>query len=188
MSILVATDGPLAEIVKASLCDVCLDSGLTLNKGAVIRCPLCIAEDKTFSAPAVRLAVCIWEMQDKGRVADAPLFILARFLTRTTPAQPLKLDDLAGHFRSDKRTVKGWARTLRRHWLLPIGSSRQEPHGLYWCHTERDYLDWERTYRGQALDELATLYRLRRRNYPELAGQQSLFVEQVKQELEEAIR
>lgn len=178
---------PVEEILESSLCRQCLDSGLQLLLAGVQRCAHCFAEDKRYPDAAVRLATCVWEMQDQSRVIAADLFNLARILTRATSAYPIPIDSLRAYCCCDARTIKERARTLRRDWLLPIGSSRQKPYGLYWCQTERDYLDWERTYRGQAVDELVTLYRLRKRNYPELAGQESLFVEQIKQELQEAI-
>lgn len=189
MTFLVSSDSPLMGIIKSSLCDVCLDSGLTITSSKPRRCPLCFHEDKRFSAPAVRLALCIWEREDKQQSIDELLFATARFLTRATSEYPITLVTLAEYFRCSERKVKDMIRTLRREWLLPIGSSRQPPYGYFWIQSAADFLSWSRPYRSQAIDELVTLWHLEKRNFPELAGQTSLdFQQTINSELEEAIK
>lgn len=179
---------PISDLLAATRCRECWDTALRITGRGVVRCKYCEADDDALSTPAVRLAVAVWELQDAGQRVDAVLFHLARLLALTTSERPLTIEALASHFRLSDRQVKSLTRTLRREWLLPIGSSRQQPAGLYWILSPKDFFDWSRAYRSQAIDELATYYRLQRRNFPELAGQTSLFLEQINDELKEALR
>lgn len=178
----------VSELLAATRCRECWDTALRITGRGVVRCTYCEADDDALSTPAVRLAVAVWELQDKKRAVEGVMFHFARLLALTTSERPLTIEALGAHFRLSDRQVKSMTRTLRREWLLPIGSSRQKPAGLFWILSPKDFLDWSRAYRSQAIDELATYYRLQRRNFPELAGQTSLFLDQITEELKEALR
>lgn len=182
---------PFADILKASSCRACLDTGLKLTRfGEAVRCDYCFtAEERSFSVPAMRLTTALWLQQDQGRRVDGQAFEVARVLTHGHISAPLMIKVLAEHFNLSERKVKDIVRTLRREWLLPIGSLRQPPYGYYWILSPKDFLDWSRAYRSQAIDELATLHRLQRANFPELFGQGSLdFIDVINDDLKEAIK
>jgi hypothetical protein len=180
---------PIVEIISASRCCNCLDTGLTATLLGIRQCEHCHREKRCFEPQALRLAISVHEQQERGQKVDVPLFNLARFLTKATSERPLMIKELRHYFGfCDDRTVKDMARRLRREWLLPIGASRQLPYGLYWINSPKDFLDWGRPFRSQAIDEIATYFRLLKRNFPELAGQQNLFLEQIEDELQEALR
>lgn len=72
------------------------------------------------------------------------------------------------------RKVKAIVRLLKKHHGFPILSRRHAPAGYWWCASEaemREYLEWARS---QPLDELHTLSKMVKQNYPALAGQLSL--------------
>ncbi len=178
----------VAVALAAAACRACFDTGLVFARGEAVRCALCFIEDKSLSTPAVRLAVALWSLRDKGHKTDAQTFEVARVLTHAAAAAPFTNEAIASHLKLSERKVKDIVRTLRREWLLPIGSSRQLPYGYYWILTPKQFLDWSRVYRAQAIDELVTLHRLQRANFAELSGQGSFdFAETVKRELEESL-
>jgi len=63
---------------------------------------------------------------------------------------------------------------LRDRYLLPIGASRKPPAGIYWISTKEGFLSYYESTRSQALAELATLGKMCRKHFPELAGQLQL--------------
>lgn len=142
-----------------------------------------------FSAAAIRLATCVWARVEKQQPVDAELFNFARTLIHATVEKPISGYTLQAQFRTSEREIKDFVRTLRREWELPIGSLRKPPYGYFWISTTKDFLDWSRVYRAQAIDELVTLYRIERRNFPEVSGQEAFaFMQTVQREMEEALR
>jgi hypothetical protein len=75
---------------------------------------------------------------------------------------------------STEREVKDIVRTLRKLHELPILSRRKKGGGLWWCESEEQMQDYYEHARRQPLDELHTLSRIVKANYPRLAGQLSL--------------
>lgn len=71
----------------------------------------------------------------------------------------------------DQRTVKMIVRALRKDHSFPILASRKRPAGYWWCHSAEEMKDFVETFRSQALDELHTVSRMLRENFPALAGQ-----------------
>ena len=69
------------------------------------------------------------------------------------------------------RAVKGIIRTLRKDHAFPIIARRKKPNGYWWCASKREMEAFIESFRAQALDELHTLGRIVRENFPELAGQ-----------------
>jgi len=86
--------------------------------------------------------------------------------------------DLSMNRKVTDRTVKNIIRSLRKEHHFPIVSRRKQPAGYWWCSSKQEMLDYIETFKGQALDELHTLNRIVKANYPELAGQLRLDLEQ----------
>lgn len=69
------------------------------------------------------------------------------------------------------RDIKATVRRLRRELLLPVIASRRPPYGYRIARTIAEFEEWEKTFKGEMLDGLTTLYRLKRHNWPALVGQ-----------------
>jgi hypothetical protein len=177
-----------AFVFHPGKCPDCWDSLVAYTPEGIKPCEPCIRKGEA-SPAALRLSETVWERKERKLPVEIQTLNLARYLIHSTPEEPLYGYTLQGYLRATEREVKAAARELRREWVLPIGSSRKPPYGYYWMLTAKDFLAWARVYRAQAIDELVTLYRMQRRNYPELSGQGKLgFVEAVTQEIEEAIQ
>jgi hypothetical protein len=131
----------------------------------------------------------VWLRVEKKKAVEPHVLNVARLLIHATVETPISNFTLQGYLRSTEREIKAAVRELRREWQLPIGSSRKPPTGYFWIETAAAFIEWSRVYRSQAIDELVTLYKLQRSNFPELAGQQSLhFIQQIEAELEESLK
>jgi hypothetical protein len=168
-------------------CADCWDSTITYTPDGLKKCAPCLSGK--VSPRAERLAECVWARIDKKKGVEPPVLNVARLLIHATVENPLSNFTLQGYLRSTEREIKAAVRELRREWLLPIGSSRRAPTGYFWIETAAAFIEWARVYRSQAIDELATLYKLQRANFPDLAGQESFkFVEAIEDEMREALR
>jgi biotin operon repressor len=165
-------------------CADCWDSTIAITPKGIERCCL----DKGSSTPAAeKLSEHVLLRVEKKMEIDPRVLNTARAIITATVEQPISGHTLQAILRESRRSVSAFVEELRSEWVLPIGSTRHL--GYYWMHTEKDFIDWSRPYRGQAITSLATVYRMQRKNFPNLAGQGSLeFVEQVKSEMEEAIK
>lgn len=74
----------------------------------------------------------------------------------------------------NERTVKDTVRALRKEHGLPILSRKHKPPGYWWCGSKKEMEEYIDRARSQPLDELHTLSKMVKQNYPELAGQLSL--------------
>jgi hypothetical protein len=106
------------------------------------------------------------------------LFV-ATMLLEATAAEPIGLKRLRRALQDaglpmTERHVKDIVRTLRKRHELPIISRRQNGGGFWWCENEAQMKDYVTHARKQPLDELHTLSRIVKANYPRLAGQLSL--------------
>lgn len=106
------------------------------------------------------------------------LFV-ATMLLEATAAQPIGIKRLRRALRDagsplTERHVKDIVRTLRKRHELPILSRRNLGGGFWWCENEAQMKDYVTHARKQPLDELHTLSRIVKANYPRLAGQLSL--------------
>jgi hypothetical protein len=70
-----------------------------------------------------------------------------------------------------ERLVKSVIRGLRKRHAFPILSRRKKPSGYWWASSAEEMERFITMFRGQALDELHTLSRIVKENYPALAGQ-----------------
>lgn len=74
----------------------------------------------------------------------------------------------------DERKAKDIIRTLRRNHAFPILARRKQPAGYFWCASAEQMKEFIESFRSQALDELHTLSKIVKKNYPALAGQLKL--------------
>jgi hypothetical protein len=72
------------------------------------------------------------------------------------------------------RNVKTVVRTLRKVHGFPILARRTKPTGYWWCGSLEEMQEFVELFKAQALDELHTLSRIVKNNYPKLAGQLTL--------------
>jgi hypothetical protein len=70
-----------------------------------------------------------------------------------------------------ERRVKRIIRSLRKDHAFPILASRQPPTGYWWCAGVEEMEGFICSFKSQALDELHTLSKIVKNNYPALAGQ-----------------
>ena len=104
---------------------------------------------------------------------------VADMLLGATAAQPIGIKRLRRALQDagrpmTERDVKDIVRTLRKKHELPILSRRKQGGGLWWCENEAQMKEYYDHAKKQPLDELHTLSRIVKANYPRLAGQLSL--------------
>jgi len=73
----------------------------------------------------------------------------------------------------NERSVKAVVRALKKEHGLPILSRKHNPPGYWWCGSKEEMEEYIVHARSQPLDELHTLSKMVKQNYPELAGQLS---------------
>jgi hypothetical protein len=72
------------------------------------------------------------------------------------------------------RAIKQLVRELRKEHGFPILSRKGKPAGYWWGASASEMQQFIKDWRKQALDELHTLSKMVKQNYPALAGQLSL--------------
>lgn len=186
------TNTLINDFVGRAVCPDCWETGVVITQHGFDRCPSCHGRNVDFSKPALRLAETIWRRVEKKQSIDARPFYVARALTHATSERPAPRHLLMTIAQVSERDLKDTARTLRREWLLPVGSARGtregQPSGYFWIQSPAEFLSWSRSFRAQAIDELVTLHRLQRQNFPELAGQGDFdFTHDLHRQIEEAL-
>lgn len=177
---------PMLEGVK---CFECLDTNLQIGLYGVQACDKCSGARLSRSNAATMLARVIFNRLERKQTVEPMLVQLARILTRFSSENPMPGAMLEVHLRLDYRTAKSMIETLRRDYLLPIGSRKGQPNGYWIMTTATEFIEWDRQFRSSAISVFATSYRLMRANFPALAGQTSLdFTEAVKQQIDEEIQ
>jgi len=110
--------------------------------------------------------------KDLGR-AEA---FVATMLLEATAAAPIGIKRLRRALQdagmpTNERDVKDIVRTLRKRHELPILSRRKKGGGFWWCENEAQMKEYAKHASKQPMDELHTLSRIVKANYPKLAGQ-----------------
>ena len=102
---------------------------------------------------------------------------VAEVLLDATSARPMgikRIRRLSKELRSvqlSDRVVKAIIRRLKKDHEFPIFSRRKRPAGFWWGTSEEEALEYFRHAQRQPLDELHTLHRMMKVNFPRLAGQ-----------------
>lgn len=76
-----------------------------------------------------------------------------------------------------ERQVRKIVRGLRRDHGFPICTRKGDPAGYWWGRTEAELEEFVRVWQAQYLDEAQTLSMMLKTNYPRLAGQLRLALE-----------
>jgi biotin operon repressor len=152
-------------------CRHCLDSRIAFHNSAPAWCDRCTHLVFANEVANAQLCAKFTDRVAARKLVNLQVLKTARALVKATPERPVTGRVLQAHLGVSERAVKGFVELLRCDWQLPIGSSREEPHGYYWISTPEQFDRWFQTFSAQAMAELKTAYRLMKSNYPELAGQ-----------------
>lgn len=170
-------------------CLECRDTGIANALYGPTECTACVYSAHQVPASARRIHDCVLELLSRGKKIDRQLLETAQALAHSSFERPVPGDRLQVILKCDRRGLSDRMKQLRDEWHLPALGTRQQPNGYYIATTVEGFMHWRRHTRSQAISEFATLYRLERANFPELAGQQSLdFINGVSADLQEAIR
>lgn len=101
---------------------------------------------------------------------------VASLLLTASSSRPIGIDEIIETARErdiklSVRTVKSIVRTLRKDHTFPILSSKKPPTGYWWCQSLEEMQAFIESFRAQAFDELHTLSKIVKHNYPALQGQ-----------------
>lgn len=129
------------------------------------------------------------------KLTPAEAFVADTLLDATSAlpvgiAEIVRLNRKLRNHEISERAVKQIIRSLRKDHEFPILSRKSEqrrkhdkqgnviaaakPAGYWWCHSEAEMVEWVTEFRKQPMDELHTLSRIVKANYPKLAGQLQL--------------
>ena len=170
------------NLIPDDACDRCLDSGLWLSpKSEVLVCPKVQMQQPHTVANKASLILlkAANRMFEQKKFIHVHEFELARVLTHFTsqmPCERTKLFDLLFadtnlDFKGKLRKLHGLIENLRKIWLLPVGSRKDDPSG-YWIITElQDFKDWVERAKSAPITQLTTIHRNARFNFPEFAEQ-----------------
>ncbi|HEY6232106.1 MAG TPA: hypothetical protein VIW64_12665 [Pyrinomonadaceae bacterium] len=114
----------------------------------------------------------------KGHALTREEEFVANLLLDATAVRPIGISRIRHEARKaepvielSERLVKAIVRRLKKDHGFPILSRRRAPSGYWWCGSQaemEEYLGWAKS---QPLDELHTLSKMVKQNYPALAGQ-----------------
>lgn len=109
--------------------------------------------------------------------------LVATLLLRHTSEVPIKIAGViaaaeARYFTLNDRQVKAIIRGFRRDRTFPICSRKSKPAGYWWGRTEAELEEFITSWKSQYLDEAKTLSLMIKANYPRLAGQLKLALEE----------
>lgn len=161
-------------------CSVCFETNLILSQGRPRSCAGHQPFEETRAVRLFREAVEKQMVENQG--VNQNLFLMAQFLTLFDAENPCPRRLLETQFlgfdvpSSNEREIKKRVETLRRDWLLPVGTDKHG--GGYWIIVDvSDFLRWHKQNLGGALTQIRTNYRVFRANFLEMAGQSTLHFE-----------
>lgn len=115
-------------------------------------------------------------------MTDAERFIAGLILEATT-ARPIKQAEIIIAVHRDlqctvtERQVRLIVRNLRRMHGFPVCTRKGAPAGYWWGRTEAELEEFIRVWKAQFVDEAQTLSIMIKKNFPRLAGQMRLELE-----------
>lgn len=122
-------------------------------------------------------------------MTEAEHFI-ATLILKAMTAEPIKQREIIAAVERDleckitERQVRHIIRNLRRVHAFPICTRKSKdketgnPPGYWWGRTEAELEEFVETWKAQYLDEATTLHIMLKTNYPRLAGQLRLALEE----------
>jgi hypothetical protein len=165
-------------------CIHCGDCGLwTTPAGLIVECPNITigAAHNRPNAAAKLLRRSVDFLKQQKVPINSHLFSLAAALTGFTSQKPGEranlirthfgyVGDHAGQIRHFHKAIED----LRRVWLLPVGSRKDQPAG-YWIITDiKDFADWVTRSKAAPITQLSTIHKVAKRNFPIFAEQMEL--------------
>lgn len=169
-------------VVPCYVCQRCFDTGVWRTpKGEVAVCPRVQmrqphAEPNNASLILRRATNRLFQNQ---LWVNPMAFDLARILTHYNASQPCRRESLGEFFFADTNLTANiklrkfhlLVEELRKIWLLPVGSRKEEPSG-YWIITNlADFKEWINRVKSAPITQLATIHRVARHNFPVFAEQ-----------------
>lgn len=115
-------------------------------------------------------------------LTENELFVAGVILAATsqTPIKMAMIIDRAFHERTvtlSTRQIRVIVRRLRRIHGFPICTRKGAPAGYWWGRTEAELEEFVTVWKSQYIDEIQTLHKMLKVNYPRLAGQLKLALE-----------
>lgn len=116
-------------------------------------------------------------------LSEMELFI-ASLLLAATSAKPIKMAGIIEAVENARgvtltnRQVRIIMRSLRRNHAFPICTRKGSPAGYYWGRSEKELEEFAGVWMAQYKDEAQTLHIMLKTNYPRLAGQMRLALEE----------
>lgn len=158
-------------------CLACRDFGLAYANGTISTCwrQRAGADHAAPNEAALLAHRAIERQQIRKAAIDEHTFNFVRDLCRFTGERPARRELLIErHFSWSPNAVRKLAdiiETLRKEWLLPIGSRKKNGGGYWVITTEAEYREWFERAAAAPKTQLATIWANARRNCPDLAGQ-----------------
>lgn len=164
-------------------CHVCRGIGLwELPNGQIGQCPNLIVSsiDHTYTGTARMIRRAVMRLKFRGFDVNSHLYGLVLFLRTFTSERPCDREKLlAMQFKyapeaSRLRHLHKAIEDLRRDWLLPVGSRKDDP-ASYWIITEmNDFSAWVQRSKAAPITQLSTIHRVAKANFPVFAEQMEL--------------
>lgn len=162
-------------------CQRCQGLGLWIEpSGAVATCPeIRVGNAHVDPNPAAVVLKRSVELLRFRKIAINALdFDVAKCLIDYTTKQPCPRDVLLKKMftwtTSPLRQFHHRIEDLRKIWLLPVGSRKADPSG-YWIITELDdFADWVERSKSAPIQQLSTIHRVAKANFPVFAEQMEL--------------
>lgn len=180
------TDQPrsLFESVLSSggSCTRCNNLGVWQTpQGDVQPCPTLLTHPAEHPAPSPAAEMIQRALEIAPKPINSRTFQIAQTLSSFTSEKPCSRDRLLELYFSylpmtpaQIRMLHHAIEELRRDWLLPVGSRKDEPAG-YWIMTDQDdFAAWFTRSKAAPLTQLQTIHRVAKRNFPILAQQLEL--------------
>lgn len=162
-------------------CLRCYDIGVWRTpQGDVQPCPVVqIGLSHGELSPAAKMIVRATDLLRENNIPVHSLaFDIARNLSYYPSESPAQRTELLRVFfsytRDPKRKLMEVIEELRKVWLLPVGSRKEEPSG-YWIITDADDFNaWVKRATAAPITQLSTIHRVAKRNFPVFAEQLEL--------------
>lgn len=178
-------NNPFNLVVPATACSRCFDTGIWLTPlNSISVCPnLLLGNSHAGPHPAANmLRRATSRLSENGFYFHAQSFDVARILTLYSSAFPcsrtLLLETMFGETNMTEghklRKFHSIIEELRRVWLLPIGSRKNDPSG-YWVITGlEDFKAWYKRTTAAPITQLSTIHKIAKHNFPVYAEQLEL--------------
>ena len=121
---------------------------------------------------------------ERGKLLTETELFVAGLIIHATRSVPIKQAAITEAARRSTgvvlsaRTIKDIVRTLRRTHGFPVCSRKSQPAGYWWGRSEAEVEEWSNEAMRQWKDEIVTMNAVLKTNYPRLAGQLKLALEE----------